>query len=176
MKNMKQKIRYLLIALIIFTLGIGSYHFIKSIVTDIQGGETVIERTDTITVSKTDTIRLTHTMTRYRPTPTKTDTIWISETDSSVMKLSNVYEIDSTHSENGAKVDYKLFVRTSDNGIDTIGLDMEIDYPKTTITQTITKEITKKKHWGYGVQMGVGYGVINRKTDVYVGFGVSYNF
>lgn len=50
--------------------------------------------------------------------------------------------------------------------------------PIITNTQTITVEKTvyKKKHWNVSPQVGVGYGFINRKPDVYVGFGISYNF
>ena len=50
-----------------------------------------------------------------------------------------------------------------------IGLKFNVDYPRITETQTIINTITKKKHWGYGVQTGFGYGIFNRKPDLYIG-------
>ena len=64
---------------------------------------------------------------------------------------------------------------TDNYDIDSIALRFNVDYPKIIQTQTITKTVTKKKHWNYGVQTGIGYGIYNRKPDLYIGVGVQYN-
>lgn len=45
------------------------------------------------------------------------------------------------------------------------------------VQTTITKEITqyKAKKWNCGIQAGFGYGVFNKKPDLYIGIGVNYN-
>ena len=44
---------------------------------------------------------------------------------------------------------------------------------KEIITKTITK---RQKGLKISPSIGVGYGVINRKPDIWVGVGISYNF
>lgn len=47
-------------------------------------------------------------------------------------------------------------------------------YPvQTTIEKKITQYRAKK--WGYGIQAGFGYGIINKKPDLYIGVGINYN-
>ena len=121
-------------------------------------------------------------MTKYKPQPTRTDTIFIADTFTNevAQHIQKTYEVDSLYKDTTcippASVNYHLFVRTYDNDVDSIGLKFNVDYPRITETQTITKTITKKKHWGYGVQTGLGYGIFNRKPDLYIGFGITYNF
>lgn len=51
-------------------------------------------------------------------------------------------------------------------------IDFYIKYP--IITQT--KSVVIKPKLSYGLQAGLGYGIVHKKPDVYVGVGVSYNF
>lgn len=53
---------------------------------------------------------------------------------------------------------YKLDIHATDT----------IHYPHTTI-------VNKQKRFNVALQGGVGYGIINKKPDVFVGVGVSYN-
>ena len=137
--------------------------------------------TDTVFQERIDTIHLTHTVTRYRPQPTRTDTIFITDaqTQEVAQHIKKTYEVDSLHIDTTcippASVNYHLLVRTDNYDVDSIALRFNVDYPRITQTQTITKTITKKKHWGYGVQTGFGYGIYNRKPDLYIGVGVNYN-
>ena len=39
------------------------------------------------------------------------------------------------------------------------------------ITTTITKTIVKKPRLSFGIQAGAGYGIINRKPDIFIGIG-----
>ena len=137
--------------------------------------------TDTVFQERIDTIHLTHTVTRYRPQPTRTDTIFITDaqTQEVAQHIKKTYEVDSlqidTTSTPHGMVSYHLLVRTDNYDVDSIALRFNVDYPKIIQTQTITKTITKKKHWNYGIQTGFGYGVYNRKPDLYIGVGINYN-
>lgn len=137
--------------------------------------------TDTVFQERIDTIHLTHTVTRYRPQPTRTDTIFVTDaqTQEVAQHIKKTYEVDSLHIDTTctppASVNYHLLVRTDNYDVDSIALRFNVDYPKIIQTQTITKTVTKKKHWNYGIQTGFGYGVYNRKPDLYIGLGLQYN-
>ena len=137
--------------------------------------------TDTVFQERIDTIHLTHTVTRYRPQPTRTDTIFITDaqTQEVAQHIKKTYEVDSLHIDTTcippASVNYHLLVRTDNYDVDSIALRFNVDYPKIIQTQTITKTVTRKKHWNYGIQTGFGYGVYNRKPDLYIGVGINYN-
>lgn len=137
--------------------------------------------TDTVFQERIDTIHLTHTVTRYRPQATRTDTIFVTDTQTQevAQHIKKTYEVDSLHIDTTctppASVNYHLLVRTDNYDVDSIALRFNVDYPKIIQTQTITKTITKKKRWNYGIQTGLGYGVYNRKPDLYIGVGIQYN-
>ena len=137
--------------------------------------------TDTVFQERIDTIHLTHTVTRYRPQPTRTDTIFVTDTQTQevAQHIKKTYEVDSLQIDTTSKphgmVSYHLLVRTDNYDVDSIALRFNVDYPKIIQTQTITKTVTKKKHWNYGIQTGFGYGIYNRKPDLYIGVGIQYN-
>ena len=137
--------------------------------------------TDTVFQERIDTIHLTHTVTKYKPQPTRTDTIFVTDTQTQevAQHIKKTYEVDSLHIDTTctppASVNYHLLVRTDNYDVDSIALRFNVDYPKITQTQTITKTITRKKRWNYGIQTGIGYGVYNRKPDLYIGVGIQYN-
>lgn len=137
--------------------------------------------TDTVFQERIDTMHITHTVTRYRPQPTRTDTIFVTDTQTQevAQHIKKTYEVDSLHIDTTcippASVNYHLLVRTDNYDIDSIALRFNVDYPKIIQTQTITKTVTRKKHWNYGIQTGIGYGVYNRKPDLYIGLGIQYN-
>ena len=137
--------------------------------------------TDTVFQERIDTIHITHTVTRYRPHPTRTDTIFVTDaqTQEVAQHIKKTDEVDSLHIDTTcippASVNYHLLVRTDNYDVDSIALRFNVDYPKITQTQTITKTVTKKKRWNYGIQTGFGYGVYNRKPDLYIGLGLQYN-
>ena len=137
--------------------------------------------TDTVFQERIDTIHITHTVTRYRPQPTRTDTIFITDTQTQevAQHIKKTYEVDSLHIDTTcippASVNYHLLVRTDNYDVDSIALRFNVDYPKIIQTQTITKTVTRKKHWNYGIQTGFGYGIYNRKPDLYIGVGIQYN-
>ena len=176
MRNMTRSDIYILIGVSVICILL-SMVMGKCSKTEIQ---TKVE-TDTVFQERIDTIHLTHTVTSYRPQPTRTDTIFITDTQTQevAQHIKKTYEVDSLHIDTTcippASVNYHLLVRTDNYDIDSIALRFNVNYPKITQTQTITKTVTKKKHWNYGIQTGLGYGVYNRKPDLYIGLGIQYN-
>lgn len=119
-------------------------------------------KTDTVTVTKIDTVTITKPVIQYRYiTQVITDTLY--NTDS--IKVSVLIPIERTTYQDST---YRAVVSGYRASLDTIQV-----YPIHTTT-TITNTITKQKRFNIGVQAGVGYGVFNKKPDVYVGLGVSY--
>ena len=176
MRNMTRSDIYIMIGVSVICIVL-SMMMGKCSKTEIQ---TKVE-TDTVFQERIDTIHLIHTVTRYRPQPTRTDTIFITDaqTQEVAQHIKKTYEVDSLHIDTTcippASVNYHLLVRTDNYDVDSIALRFNVDYPKITQTQTITKTVTRKKHWNYGIQTGLGYGVYNRKPDLYIGVGIQYN-
>ena len=176
MRNMTRSDIYMLIGVSVICILL-SMLMGKCSKTEIQ---TKVE-TDTVFQERIDTIHLTHTVTRYRPQPTRTDTIFVTDaqTQEVAQHIKKTYEVDSLHIDTTcippASVNYHLLVRTDNYDVDSIALRFNVDYPKIIQTQTITKTVTRKKHWNYGIQTGFGYGVYNRKPDLYIGLGIQYN-
>ena len=176
MRNMTRSDIYMLIGVSVICILL-SMVMGKCSKTEIQ---TKVE-TDTVFQERIDTIHLTHTVTRYRPQPTRTDTIFITDaqTQEVAQHIKKTYEVDSlqidTTSTPHGMVSYHLLVRTDNYDVDSIALRFNVDYPKIIQTQTITKTVIRKKHWNYGIQTGFGYGIYNRKPDLYIGVGIQYN-
>ena len=176
MRNMTRSDIYMLIGVSVICILL-SMLMGKCSKTEIQ---TKVE-TDTVFQEHIDTIHITHTVTRYRPQPTRTDTIFVTDTQTQevAQHIKKTYEVDSLHIDTTcippASVNYHLLVRTDNYDVDSIALRFNVNYPKITQTQTITKTVTRKKHWNYGIQTGFGYGVYNRKPDLYIGVGIQYN-
>ena len=104
--------------------------------------------TDTVFQERIDTMHITHTVTRYRPQPTRTDTIFVTDTQTQevAQHIKKTYEVDSLHIDTTctppASVNYHLLVRTDNYDVDSIALRFNVDYPKIIQTQTITKTLS----------------------------------
>lgn len=119
-------------------------------------------KTDTITITKIDTVTVTKPVIQYRYiTQVITDTLY--NTDS--IKVPVQIPIESKTYQDST---YRAVVSGYRASLDTIQV-----YPIHAIT-TITNTIIKQKRFNIGVQAGVGYGLFNKKPDIYVGLGVSY--
>lgn len=119
-------------------------------------------KTDTVTVIKIDTITIEKPVLKYKYiTKVITDTLY--NTDSILVPVR--IPIERTIFQDST---YRAVVSGYRASLDTIQV-----YPIHTYT-TITNMITKQKRFNIGVQAGVGYGVFNKKPDIYVGLGVSY--
>lgn len=123
-----------------------------------------IANSDTLVITHTDTLIIRDTITKVRPTPRRIDTLYIDSTQ----HVKKTYEIDST--------DYKVHITTDNFDVDSVRVMMK--YPIYTNNRTLikTNTIYKKKRITHGIQAGIGYGIINKRPDVYVGYGISINF
>lgn len=70
----------------------------------------------------------------------------------------------------------KAVVSGFNPSLDTLQYNLHI--PTRTITNTMEIQTTKykQKHWNFTVGIGAGYGLINRKADVFVGGIIGYSF
>ena len=147
---------YFIIIIILIILNLYQYNHNNKIV-KINTVETI---RDTVVIR--DTLKFDNPTLIY--VKTEPDTLYIESIDSTVVmnKETKVYR-DST---------YEAQISGFQPHLDHIKV-----FPKTTyITTEKTSYIEKKKHFNHGIQIGVGFGVINRKPDVFVGYGVQINF
>lgn len=152
-------------AILTLAIGVLTYH-----PTEYKETVKTIVLTDTITnvVTVRDTI--------YKPKPiervvlrvdtVKADTVLVYESKRYLTKVDN----------DSVKGEIETFVSGVDCSVDTI--NWRFDIPTRTITNTITTEkvIKQRTHLNWGVGVGCGYGLINRKPDVYVGMFVGWSF
>lgn len=130
-----------------------------------NSSSTIIEKTDTI--YKTDTIEIIKPIEKY-----KYITKYITDT---------LYTTDSTKTEVNIPITTTIY-KDSTYEASVSGFKASLDYlilfPKeTTIYQEKVSKIKEKQPLiKHGVQVGVGYGIINNKPDFYLGYGISISF
>ena len=119
-----------------------------------------IHKTDTVIKWKydTDTVYMTNTKIKYE-TKVINDTVWIKDEPITTTDSTSNYVIDI----NAVKLNwYRLRMMKNDT---------------ITINTTTVKTISSPKSgFYYGLGVGVGYGFINRKPDIFVGFTIGYRF
>lgn len=123
--------------------------------------EVIVEKTDTIVEYKysTDTIYNTKTNTEYKYI-TKNDTAYIESKPEIYKDSTDNYDITIQ----SVKMDwYKLNIHHRDT----------ITYSKEIIKNVYNK---KKQHFNHGITLGVGYGLWNKKPDLFIGYSVMYSF
>lgn len=120
------------------------------------------------TVEVRDTVVIRDTVKFDNPTliyvKTEPDTIYIESIDSVVTidKETKLYK-DSL---------YELQLSGIRPNLDYINV-----YPKTTyITTEKVSYVKDKRRFTHGIQAGVGFGIVNKKPDVFIGYGVQINF
>ncbi|WP_073346098.1 DUF6808 domain-containing protein [Bacteroides congonensis] len=125
--------------------------------------EEVIRITDTITIIKTDTIRI------IEPKPV------IQYVDRIVRDT--LYSIDSIPVLVDIPIETKVYEDTTYRAVISgyrANLDSIFIFNKNQI-QYINKITYKTKKWSINPAVGVGYGAFNKKFDVYIGFSINYN-
>ena len=119
-----------------------------------------IHKTDTVIKWKydTDTVYMTNTKIKYE-TKVINDTVWIKDEPITTTDSTSNYVIDI----NAVKLNwYRLRMMKND----TITIN----------TTTIKTVNSPKSGFYYGLGVGAGYGFINRKPDIFVGFTIGYRF
>lgn len=124
-------------------------------------------------IEKVDIIKDTDTITIYKPIP---DTVYLTK-----LIRDTLYSTDSTKTEVDIPITTTIY-KDSTYEASVSGFKANLDYVKVFPTQTTiykekTLEIKEKQPLiKHGVQVGVGYGMINNKPDFYIGYGISINF
>lgn len=121
-----------------------------------------IEKIDTI--YKTDTVIVEKPKLVYK---------YISKIDTVELKVANdtVYKQVEIPIETKEYKDSTYYCRIS--GFQPILEHLEVYPVQTTIEKKITQY--REKKWDLSIQSGFGYGVFNKKPDLYIGVGISYN-
>ena len=136
--------------------------------------------TDTVTMERTDTVYDTTRLIHYFPRPIH-DTIlrWdFIKQDTLLPYISKTYS-DTVTKDDGAEVQYVASVSGYDPNLDSIRFNLKYPVVTNTITNTVTetKFLTKPApRFSVGIQAGFGYGVFNKKPDLYIGLGGTYRF
>ena len=175
MKDTKLFDWFMALVLLLFTIWLIMFTAPKFI--DVLNPPEIIEKTDTIVVVRSDTFTIEKPQPVKIITKTKTirDTLVTVENDTVVIDVpqeAKIYEGD-TLSTDGVKVAWRANISGYRPSLDTLSFNIHRN------DTTIIKEITKMK-WKKGFKVvpnvSVGYGIIQRKPDVYVGVGFSYIF
>ena len=145
----------------------------------------IIENIDTTTVTKHDTIYETKTYTDTIPqyitqTITKRDTIYKDSTQHILTLESKTFE--NTLTQDGDTTTYKAYVSGYNLDfqpypkLDSINLHTShrIINTNTTTTQVITVS-QKRSKWHLSPSVGVGYGVVNKQWDAFLGISLGYD-
>ena len=167
---MKQtnKIRFfwaILGALVTLCIGVLTYHpaTVKESVREVVKCDTItnyVERVDTV----------------YKPKPVTTEILRVDtvKTDTVLIYESKRYNVPvRTDSVNG-----EIGVVASGVDVSVDSVDWRLNIPIRTVTNTIETEriIKQKTHLNWGIGVGAGYGLINRKPDIFVGASVIWSF
>lgn len=147
---------YIIIIIILVILNLYQYNHNNKIVKI----NTVETRRDTVVIM--DTVKFDNPTLIY--VKTEPDTLYIESIDSTVTidKETKIYK-DSL---------YELQLSGIRPNLDYINV-----YPKTTyITTEKVSYVKDKRRFTHGIQAGIGFGIINKKPDVFIGYGVQINF
>ena len=159
-----KKLIYILSILLIISLSLNIYYYNKgrSSGYNLEKEYVTVQKRDTIVEYKynTDTIYNTKTNTEYKYI-TINDTVYIANKPEIYKDSTENYDITI----NAVKLNsYQLNIHQTD-----------------TITNTneIIKNVYIKKkqnHFNHGITLGVGYGVWNKRPDLFIGYSVMYSF
>ena len=155
--------------------------------TPVETKTETVTKTDTITQWKTKTVSVTKPVPVYS-TLTKTvhDTLPVIKTIHSHSRdtvyasvevpVSSQKYSDEQVLQDSTRVSYNAIVSGYRASLDS--LQFHVTYPERHInTSTVTTTTSvKRKHFGVGVSVGAGYGIINRKPDIFIGLSAVYLF
>lgn len=179
----------LLIATAIIAILIGICYYQDNTLTKMRD---LLEKTDTTTTMTIDTLYLEKTVVDTVPEYInqvifKTDTLYKMNGDSleatPILITLKKKEATKTIVDSTDTVQYKAFISGYDKNdegyprLDSIKFHISHEYYQAN-TETIINKTTPKKQrkWYISPQVGIGYGIIQKKPDVYIGFGIGYNF
>lgn len=126
------------------------------------------------TVYKTDTLKITIKQPVERlKYIIRTDTFKTKDGNDTIINTEHKHYIDSICKDRDTVI-VQNYITGSNARLDSTLV--ELRKQKEIINNSII--ITKEKHRRitYGIQVGMGYGMINHKPDMFIGIGLQYNF
>ena len=155
-----KKLIYILSIILIISLALNVHQCnSKKDVVEIEK-EVIVEKCDTIiqTKLKTDTIYFNDI--QYKAINVR-DTVWIEAKNREYKDSTEDYDITI----NAVKLNnYQLNIHHTDT----------ITYTNEIIKNVYIKK--KQSHFNHGISLGVGYGVFNKRPDLFIGYSVMYSF
>lgn len=142
-----------------------------------------VQKTDTVFSTKTDTIWRDTTITEKELVPKiitkiKTDTLF-KENGDTVKLITESKRFDKTIISNKDTADVQVYTTGIETSLDSLKMRLKTHKEVITNTVEITKYVEKKKtFWNrfhIQPQVGIGYGVFNKKFDAYVGVGIGFD-
>lgn len=139
----------------------------------------VVTNTDTVIVTKTDTFVDTFEVQKVKLVPkkiveTKHDTI----TKDTVLETVQKYYQERFYLGKDT-ADVGVIATGINPSVDSIGIKLRTRHTVTTNTVEIVKYVEKEKavwdRFHFGVQGGIGYGITQKKCDIYIGFGGTFD-
>lgn len=155
-----KKLIYILSILLIISLSLNIYYYNKG-----RSSSYNLEK-EYVTVQKRDTI------VEYKYS---TDTIYFNDIQYKTINVRDTVWIEAKNREyKDSTEDYDITI----NAVKLNSYQLNIHH-----TDTITKEIIKnvyikkkQNHFTHGISLGVGYGVFNKRPDLFIGYSVMYSF
>ena len=166
----------MIVLLVLIFLGIGWLHYnsMKRFNSYMEDRTSNI-KTDTIIKERVDTFLVNNPIkVKEKYVYTITDTVYSVDSIKTPIKLDishKTYEGEQL-STGGNKIRYRAIIGGYKPTLDT--LELYANNKDTTIVKEITKY--KTKHFHLGPSLGLGYGMFNKKPDVFVGVTFSYSF
>ena len=159
-----KKLIYILAILLIISLSLNIYYYNKDCNSNykLEKEYITVQKRDTIVEYKynTDTIYNTKTNTEYKYL-TINDTVYIANKPEIYKDSTENYDITI----NAVKLNsYQLNIHHTDT----------ITYTNEIIKNVYIKK--KQSHFTHGISFGVGYGVWNKRPDLFIGYSVMYSF
>lgn len=162
---MKKAVVFLVVALLVSL----AFNYKQCSGNDVTADTVTVERTDTLYVTKKDTVPVVtrEMVVSYVKVPVTKDSIVHDSIPMEVVQRS--YTDDSTYTAYVSGIKYQNLPK-----LDSILVrQREIT---NTIRETVTIRKTRKAHWNFGVQAGLGVGLLSGRVEPYIGAGVGYSW
>ena len=176
----KKNFIMMFVLLVLIFIGIGwlhynSMHRFNSYLENGASTPNMLIKTDTIIKERVDTYLVSNPITvKEKYICTIIDTVYSVDSIKTPIKLDishRTYEGEQL-STGGNKIRYRAIIGGYKPTLDT--LELYTNRNDTTIVREITKY--KTKHFHIGPSVGLGYGMFNRKPDIFVGVTFTYSF
>lgn len=142
-----------------------------------------VQKTDTIITTKTDTLWKDTTIIEKEFVPktivkTKTDTLFKANGDT-IQLITESKRFDKSIVSDKDTADVEIYTSGINTSLDSLKMRFKTHREIVTNTVEITKYVKERKRFidrfHIQPQVGVGYGVFNKKIDAYVGVGIGFD-